>query len=218
MKIRSADELQEFLDKDLEWRRREMTRLLLAAKSAKGDLKITFIRAGVCIVYAHFEGFIKGAATAYLKLVHSRGDSLSRLKDNFIAIAHRAAIAECGTTKKAKVFNKLVTALVSSKISKETLKFRSDLVDTQSNLKSAILRDIFALTGLDYSAYETRENLFDNVLLTNRNKIAHGEIVSLDEESYEKLHSVVISTLDELKTDLENAAYQKSYLRETPLP
>lgn len=217
MKIRCGDELTEFLDKELKWRRREMSTLLLAAKSAKGDAKNALLRAGLCLVYAHFEGFIKRAATAYLQLVKSRGDSLSHLKDNFIAITHRTAIAECGTTKKAEAFNRLVTALVSSTFSKAKLELRSDFVDTKSNLSPEVLRDIFALIGLDYGEYELREHLLDEVL-GNRNKIAHGERIDVEEERYGELHSVVISTLDGIKTDLENAAYQQSYRRETPLP
>jgi len=218
MKIRSGDELNRYLDKELAWRRREMSILLLAAKSAKGgSSKDALVRAGVCIMYAHFEGFIKKAFTAYLKLVCTRGNSLSLLKDNFIAISHRATIAECGATRKAVVLNKLVTKLVSSGFSEEKLEFRADIVDTKSNLKSEILRDLFALLGIDYGRYATREHLLDEGLLGARNKIAHGEMAIVDIARYEEFHQVVISTLDGIKIDLENAAFQESYRREIPL-
>ena len=62
MKLRSADQLLTLLDNEMAWRLKEMHELRSAVKAAKGTNIDTHIRAGVAMLYAHWEGFVKAAA------------------------------------------------------------------------------------------------------------------------------------------------------------
>lgn len=63
------------LDNDLAWRIKELSIIKNKIPQAKNNEQEALIRAGVTILYAHWEGFVKNAAECYLNFV-----SLRRLK------------------------------------------------------------------------------------------------------------------------------------------
>lgn len=72
MKIRTIEELQNRLDDDFAWRRKELTVIYTNVSSSKQNQLNTNIRIGVVMLYAHWEGFIKNAAELYLIYVSSK--------------------------------------------------------------------------------------------------------------------------------------------------
>jgi hypothetical protein len=71
MKIKTIEELQQKLDEDFGWRRKELTYIYTNVKSSAPLLLKTNTRIGVVMLYAHWEGFIKNGAEAYLIYVAS---------------------------------------------------------------------------------------------------------------------------------------------------
>ena len=57
-KIRTLTQLQDALDGEMGWRIKEISALKIAAKVAGVD-RTAFVRAGIAMVYAHWEGFKK---------------------------------------------------------------------------------------------------------------------------------------------------------------
>ena len=53
--------------------------------------------------------------------------------------------------------------------------------------------------------------LIDAVLLKNRNSIAHGQYVELDDIEFASLHADVLWIMDDIKTKLTNAAILEEY-------
>jgi len=84
-------------------------------------------------------------------------------------------------------------------------------IQTKSNLNSKYFKEIVTSLGLEYSFYEIKEKLIDEVLLGSRNKIAHGERYSLDRVQYIDLHHEVIGMMDIFKNQIENSANLKTY-------
>ena len=76
-KIRTLTQLQEVLDADMGWRIKEISTFKLAAKADRANQKV-FVRAGVALVYAHWEGFVKNPRRGVSKL---RGQSGPRDRD-----------------------------------------------------------------------------------------------------------------------------------------
>lgn len=68
MKIRTIDELQDYVDKEMSWRRKELSAVKSNIFAAKEFAKNTALRSGIAMLYAHWEGMIKNIATAYLVL------------------------------------------------------------------------------------------------------------------------------------------------------
>ncbi|MDJ0732728.1 MAG: MAE_28990/MAE_18760 family HEPN-like nuclease [Nostocaceae cyanobacterium] len=50
-------------------------------------------------------------------------------------------------------------------------------------------------------------------MLKRRNGIAHGEYLSLNREEYQQLHNEILAMMQHFRTQIENNAIQKLYLR-----
>ena len=86
MKIRTLNDLQDVIDAEMAWRKRELSAVRSNIVEARSFAKDTAIRAGIALLYAHWEGAIKNIATYYLEYVAMLGLPYGQLKPNFLAI------------------------------------------------------------------------------------------------------------------------------------
>jgi hypothetical protein len=86
-------------------------------------------------------------------------------------------------------------------------------INTQANLNSKVLREILCVLWLNDKEYLTKGALIDQKLLDNRNKIAHGENLPVDENDYDQLYDEIIQLAERFRTDIENAAALQNYRR-----
>ena len=84
-------------------------------------------------------------------------------------------------------------------------------VNTKSNLKSDVFREIALTLGLDYSHFETKENLIDETLLANRNRIAHGKYCLVGFADYLTLHDQMLKIMQDFYDQVENEAVTGAY-------
>ena len=89
-------------------------------------------------------------------------------------------------------------------------------IETRANLGSDVLVDILKAVGFDATSYLTKMALLDDRLLKNRNRIAHGEFLEVDADTYADLNETIVGLMDRFKNDIENAAATKSYLAHAP--
>jgi hypothetical protein len=214
MKIRSLEQLNQRLTDDLIWRKKEISDLksLIETKNFSTSKHNALLRSGVMLLYAHWEGYIKTAATSYLEFVVRQKLTYEELAINFVAIAMKTKLNEANETNKATVFTEVTDFMLNQMNQKSSIPYE-DLVSTASNLNSSILREIVCLLGLDYSFYETKEVIINEKLLKRRNRIAHGEYLSLDRDEYQQLHDEILAMMENFRTQVENNANQKLYLR-----
>jgi MAE_28990/MAE_18760-like HEPN len=66
-KNRTLNQLVDNLDDELGWRIKDLNTIKNQIPSSTNPNQGTMIRAGVTMLYAHWEGFVKAAATHYLK-------------------------------------------------------------------------------------------------------------------------------------------------------
>ena len=211
MRIAAAADLQDYIDKEKVWRKKELINHKLMLRQARAHQKNMLLRAGVCLVYAHWEGFCKNAATAYLDYLGRRNIKLDALSHNLVAAALRGKIRECGLSKKPTLHTDLVAILRGSLATPARLS-GTDLVDTESNLNSDVLRELTCLIGIDYSHFESKAVIIDEKLLKKRNSIAHGSYLDVDDEDYELLHTEVVAMIDELGDRIVNAVVLKKFM------
>jgi hypothetical protein len=214
-KIRTPNDLNDRLSEDLAWRKKELSALkgLIETKSLHPQKNKVLTRSGIAILYAHWEGYIKCAATAYLEFVSmQRNLRYCDLTDNFIAIAMKSRLDEAASTKQATIHNEVIKFLLENM--EERIKIpKEGVITTGSNLSSHVLRQILALLGIDYQPYQMKQVLIDEKLLAKRNCIAHGEFLDVDVDSYRELHREVIDMMDLFRDQIENYVVQKLYLR-----
>ncbi|MFX1681576.1 MAE_28990/MAE_18760 family HEPN-like nuclease [Mitsuaria sp. CC2] len=211
MKIRSADQLLVHLDGEMAWRLKEVHELRSSVISAKGKNVDVHVRAGVAMLYAHWEGFVKGAANAYIAYLAHRADKNRDLQDCFVALGMRTTLSQMGASNKANAAVAAVTFLRDEQ--DQGVRLSKAAVSSDSNLNSEVFKNIADWLGIDCSQYSTRFPLLDETLLATRNGIAHGEYLQIDAQRFHTLVDEILEMLRWFKTDIENAVAQKTFLK-----
>lgn len=211
MKIRSLDQLVQFLDEELAWRKRELTTLKFMLAKLRKHERVLLLRAAVCVLYAHWEGFVKAAATSYISFVATRGLRYCDMTPNFVALGLRQEILQAGRSKKPSVHTTLTAKLMLGLTERSDLDWES-AVDTHSNLNAETLSEIFCLLGLDSRDYLLKRQLVDRRLIANRNLVAHGSRVEIEPDDYSVLHDEIIKLVQKFRTDVENAAATEDFV------
>lgn len=212
MRIRSLAQLIEALDDDLAWRKRELTTVNFMLANPRRHQRGPLLRAAVCLLYAHWEGFVKTAATSYVSFVATKGLRYRDLTTNFVALGLRTEIREAGQSNRPTIHTGIVRRLLSD-LSDNAKIDSQNSVNTRSNLNTDTLREILALLGLDEKNYLSKGPLLDEKLLANRNRVAHGERVEIDSGDYRLLHGEIIQLVDWFNTDVQNAAVMEQFRR-----
>ncbi len=212
MSIRTPEQLIDKLATDLAWRKKELSEIksLVEAKNVSDQRHRALLRSGICMLYSHWEGFVKLAANSYLEYVRSQKLSYKELSTNFLALAMKEKLKEAKDTNKASLYIPVCDFFISELNQKCSLP--KDGISTASNLSSKILKDITSILGIDFSYYSTKSVLIDTKLVNTRNEIAHGNYLLFDKSEYIELHSEVIAMLDIFSDQIENAAIQKKFL------
>lgn len=215
MKIRTEEELQDAIDSELAWRKKELSAIKANVYSARNFAKNTALRSGIALLYAHWEGAIKNLAYYYLVYVSNLKIPYDRLKPNFLAISLKNDLKQFEETNKATLQTEIVNKLLS-RYNQSSRIPTENIISANSNLNSTTFTEIMGVIGLSTDEYEGDYVLIDEVLLEMRNKIAHGEkldLISLDEERFNEIYSKMFMLIDRFSTQISNAASLKLYLK-----
>jgi hypothetical protein len=212
MKVRSLSELNEVLSDDLAWRKRELTTMKFMVEESRTHEASVLARSGVCLLYAHWEGFVKEASTAYLCYVARLGLKYNQLRPSLVALSIRAQFSSAEATSRVIVRTSVTEFLLSSMNEAATVPWR-DAVETRSNLNTEVLKEIACLVGLDFNHYATKAKFIDGVLLFSRNSIAHGKRETITVSDYQDIHVQTVDLINVFRDDIENAAVTEGFLK-----
>jgi len=207
--VRTLDLFQDALDIEMAWRMKEVGTFVTASKS-NGKTRKAFVRAGVALLYAHWEGFVKESAQLYLEFVSHRGHSYGELQSCFSIIGLSGQLNTLTKAKNAQL-NVEAFDFVRLSMAKRAQINKPEVISTNSNLSSNVFENILFSVGIATSKYETKFNLIDESLVRRRNKIAHGEYLDIDYPEFQELVTEILLMMRWFKTDLLNAASLKAY-------
>jgi len=213
MKIRTVNELQDLIDKELSWRKKELTSIKSNIIQSRKYAKNTAMRSGIALLYAHWEGSIKNIATYYLCFVSCKKIPYKNLKKNFLAISINKELTEYKESNKATLHNRIINMLFDKMEEPSRIPYEN-VINANSNLNSVIFEEIMSTIGLDTTEYEGSYTLIDEVLLNMRNRIAHGERleeISLDEERFIEIYDRIIALINLFASQITNAACLEEY-------
>lgn len=207
--VRTLLQLQDSLDQDLGWRIKEIGTFRI--ESARGGEKSkVFTRAGIALLYAHWEGFIKKSSEIYLEYVSKLGLKYEELETCFVIFGLKGKINTLVSSRKSKPNIDAIDFIRDSLGQVAILKL-SGAVNTESNLSSSVFENIASSIGLSITPYQTKFNLIDSSLVERRNKIAHGEYLDLQSGDFGLLVEEVLNLMRLFKNDLLNAAVTEAY-------
>lgn len=213
MKIRTSEQLADTLANDLIWRKKELTSYRSAmVPRVSSERRDALLRGALALLYAHWEGYTKLAANAYLEYIASQRLRNEELAPAILSIAIRPLLRAASESNRIGPHRDVVEFLLTRMAERSAVPYR-DAITTRANLSSRVLREILETLGLDYSPFESKATLLDEGLLERRNTIAHGEFLILTVDRYLELHSEVLGMMEELTTQITNAAATGSYRR-----
>ncbi|ROS05738.1 hypothetical protein EDC56_1289 [Sinobacterium caligoides] len=214
MKIRSALELQDSLDNDLAWRKREFTNLKFLTSDKRQHKKSVVMRSSIVLLYSHWEGHIKYCAEAYLNYLSYVAPKCQDMTDNFLHMSAGHRIGKGASANSFSSQKKIFECYEESKANK----FRVDpssVINTHSNLNYEVLSAILSQLGLRTSTFELKENFLNTKLIKYRNKIAHGEYVRQEdlESVYNDLPDQLLGMIQSFKDLIIDSVESGLYLK-----
>jgi hypothetical protein len=214
--------LYELIEKDYAWRISELSNYRSALLTEQNEkAQKAKIRAGVALLYAHWEGFIKQLANWYYDFVSFQSHNISDLSESFASIILRAELNVLESSNKIKDHQRVIKMIFEGM--NKTAYFSSKSPIKVSNLKFEIFEDVCILLGINPLEFESRyKRKFDrNIQLTidedlvgQRNSIAHGEYLPISIEKYKNIYDIVVNGfLFNFKEIVMDCATNKKYLR-----
>ena len=221
------EQFEQLLDEDLSWRKVEISSLVFIAKSSNEEVILKSI---ILLLYAHWEGYIKKNSKLYIKHISEKKIKLVELCSNFKAVALKNNISRCIESKDSLTlaneisfinkYIKLDSKQFSIDINLDN-DFEKEIIDTESNLKPKVFKNIISILGLNYKkAVEIREHYINSHLLANRNLIGHGSKYenvtndfSLTLKDVEKLKDIIFSIIDNFRDELLEYVRNEFYLQ-----
>ncbi|MES2701967.1 MAG: MAE_28990/MAE_18760 family HEPN-like nuclease [Bacteroidota bacterium] len=216
------------IEQEQTWRTDEVRFFDNLVSKVAEDNKDRFRRANVLLLYAHYEGFCKFAFTMYIDAIN--GEGLDCLNVNYaLAAAAMNTVFRELRNPDAKATEFKATAPDDKKLhlfarDREFLEKISNfenrrisipetVVDTESNLKPAVLRKNLYRLGFQHDSLEFLEG-YIHMLLQTRNEIAHGAHgIGVAEGKYERVRDVTFEVMSHVKRFVMTALMKKDYLR-----
>lgn len=210
--IRTKEDLVDRIGQDHVWRLREISELknLIEEPSISDLRKRVLCRSGIALLYAHWEGFVKKSGTYFLEYVSSQRHSISELRSNFITLLVRGKIDKASESNKYSAFDEVTRYILDNQATRANIPTKN-VVNTQSNLSSTVLKEIMWCLGLNYEFYESKEKLIDLKLVGRRNHVAHGEAIEINQEDFTEMVDEVLVLMATFKNVLENSCIHESY-------
>ncbi|HTN37109.1 MAG TPA: MAE_28990/MAE_18760 family HEPN-like nuclease [Arachidicoccus sp.] len=208
MKVRTLTELQDKLDQDIQWRKKEIVDFkFIIEKNRNSTNMVPLVRGGIALGYAHWEGFIKMASTIFISFISTKKIPLDNMQLNFVALSYLKRLNKGhGIEECIKLIDDILN---SGQITCKILD--NDVIDTKSNLKFNVLKVILISLGFDESHFAAHENFIDKKLVEPRNDIAHGTYRDIVYDDFNIVYENVIPLMESYKTLIENNACQGTY-------
>ncbi len=214
MAIRTKEDLIDKIASDHVWRVREISEIksLIESPSLSQSRKKVLCRAGIALLYAHWEGFVKKSGTFFLEYVSLQRIPVSDLKSNFVTLMMKNRIDEATKSKKYSVFDEFTDFLLTKQSTRSKIPFKN-IVDTDSNLSTTVLKEITWCLGISYELFESREKLIDSKLVGRRNHVAHGEDFPVEVSDFIEMADEVLGLISTFRNLVENSALLSNYKR-----
>ncbi|MDR3458059.1 MAG: MAE_28990/MAE_18760 family HEPN-like nuclease [Verrucomicrobiae bacterium] len=213
MKIRTQENLLDVIDQDFAWRKKELATLRFVIKRAQSNPRFltTALRAGIALLYAHWEGFLKSSSENFLEFVSRQNLNNEDVAPNILALCTKRMMNDSLAGSKIDQAIAIVS-FFRDDMSKPLSLPRRTAIPTESNLSSTVLCNISKAVGIDYSLFETKAFIIDERLLAKRNSIAHGQFFDLDLQEFEDTLNEMSQLLEVWRNEIENVCALRKYL------
>lgn len=196
------DKLVSDIEREWTWRQRELSFFKQALSSADSYQKEAVSRAGILLLYSHWEGFIKKISQRFLEcFVNEKTDSVP----DYIMACHLARMNDSFAHKYSR-FERACHSIDCISEGSRICPSLHEVINTESNLNSKNLKKIADSVGASLSKFETRMQFIDHNFVSVRHAIAHGEGRKFTEDDFLKLESDITMLMDAFKQEVIDSA------------
>lgn len=215
VRIRNLSTLEDKIDEDLAWRKKEIIDIDVLLDNKDFKNKNVLLRSGISLLSAHWEGFIRTASNLYVIYICDQKLINRDLKINFLALMAKKDIGIKSQSKKSSVHMELINKIENLKDEKFYIKYTENerIINTDSNLSYNLFEEILKTLNIE-NKYELKKNYIDRELLKKRHQVVHGEKTFLEHDDFKSTMDIIFQIMEEFKTDLIVSATNKNYLKE----
>lgn len=196
---------------DYTWRVREISDLKQIVRVSGASYSSVARKAALTLLYAHWEGHVLFVAEAYLQYVAIRKPKMRTLIAPFRAIKLGGMVKEWQEQRDLIILRmKIVNAILNM----DAEQFKSvpkGAVETGGNLNFYRFSNICEMMKIDANKIIIDASRLDDELLGVRNKIAHGNYISVTDERLEKMVNYVLEIMRQFRTEVENCITLGTY-------
>ncbi len=207
-KTYTYDQLTNLINEDYAWRRKELILIKNQIPNKSSPKQSAALRFSVPILYAHWEGFVKNSTEIYLEFIAKKYLKHNELKPQFIALSLSKKLGNL-EIKNLEEKSKAVEFLLNE-FNKNSNILTKNVIQTKSNLKYKVFKEILFVVGIEESKFSRFEGLIDD-LVDARNNIAHGDYLRVNYQTFEIMFNEIQKVMNSLKTEIENSALSEEY-------
>lgn len=217
MTLKTLEGLQVAIQRDLAWRKKELVELRISATQSEESRGYLY-RAGLVLLCAHWEGFLRGSIEHYNGHVFAQSLRLRELLPVFVAQAIFADVLKAGQSDSP---GSEKTQLRLAKRIQQGLDVVANhsqwKVRTESNPGSGVVTKLLKSVGLndqlglDAATWSTTKVFIDEQVVADRHRVAHGDGFPVTKAEFLERSARLISLLDQLAAQVISAAEQRAY-------
>lgn len=225
-----AEDLAAELEADFAWRLDELRRLRNHLYKAEDSSEVlSFRKALLVMLYAHFEGFFKTGATAYVKAINLEALTCAEATLQIAASALTNEFEAFETLdRKNRIFRALLPedrklhrycrrvdllAALDDFLGRSASVPVEDVVDLEANLKPSVIRKLLFQIGLPYDSLAGKDG-YVHRLLEYRNDVAHGtRKEGFEAKEYSEIESAILELMQDFKALLLKAFADRVFAR-----
>ncbi|WP_143684719.1 MAE_28990/MAE_18760 family HEPN-like nuclease [Variovorax sp. KK3] len=216
MAIASLEGFQAKLTRDLSWRKKEISDFRVAVSGVTDSIYLC--RAGLVLICAHWEGFLRRSVELYIEHVFAKKLKIKELNPAFVALAYFSDV------KKASESNYPGSADTHVRLAERIRRGNEEICDipgwtarTEGNPGSDVVERLLSSVGvdikigLDDATWGATRVFINEQIVADRNRVAHGEGTPVSKEQFLERSQRLLDLLDALNNVLFDAAENERY-------
>lgn len=207
----TAEQCLAAIQADSAWRKKEISTIKQRVSRSSGESQLILMRAGMLILYAHWEGFVRFAAETYISHINERVARFRvPLTDHYRELLMWRCVRRRGEFPHFKSPTGFLDAMREWRAAPDEL-LCEDMIDSESNLSSLVLERILRIVDIPQMEFESKKKLIDEKLLARRNSIAHGQRRQLTIDEYNEADREVRALLEIFREKIEDCVVRSAF-------
>ena len=212
MQLRTEEEFSRSINSDFTWRIKEISDLRTLIRRSERPFIPTVVRAGIPLIYAHWEGHVGVVSKAYMGFLATRKLNYATLKAGFRLNEFLSRLSKMEQVRSSQDQKLSLLRDVILSGTRKLRKVDENVLSSRSNLNSSVLSDVCAVLCLDADAHFSLDyDFIDHILLARRNQIAHGEPTPVDADAFREMSERVVVLMRKFNNLVENDVVSAGY-------